>query len=250
MARLHSARAALGVLSGLNLLNYIDRYLASGMLPLIAADLKLTDADSGLLFSVFIATYVVVSPLAGWLGDRRPRFRLAAIGVLVWSAATFGSGLAPSLVVFLVVRAVVGVGEASYTVVTPSLLADFYPPDRRGGVLAIFYAAIPVGTAAGYVLGGQLEAHFGWRSAFYVAGAPGALLALTLFLFRDPPRGAFDRAGGGKPTATLGEAMRVFRERSSFYFNTAAQTIFTFSTGGLAFWMPTYFVRERHIKAV
>src|SRR4029079_18947222 len=110
MARLHSARAALGILTGLNLLNYIDPYLASGMLELIKADLHLTDADSGLLFSVFIATYLTVSPLAGWLGDRYPRFPLAAIGVLVWSAATFGSGLAPTLLVFLVVRAIVGVG--------------------------------------------------------------------------------------------------------------------------------------------
>ncbi|HXU02491.1 MAG TPA: MFS transporter, partial [Polyangia bacterium] len=98
------------------------------------------------------------------------------------------------------------------------------------------------------VLGGQLEAHFGWRSAFYAAGAPGALLALTLLLFRDPERGALDGASPGKATVTLREAMRVFRQRSSFFFNTGAQTIYTFTTGGLAFWMPTYFVRERHIK--
>ena len=96
MARLHSARAALGVLTGLNLLNYIDRYLASGMLPLVAAGLGLSDTSSGLLFTVFIVTYVLVSPLAGWLGDRRARFPLAAIGVLVWSGATFASGLAPT----------------------------------------------------------------------------------------------------------------------------------------------------------
>jgi MFS family permease len=168
--------------------------------------------------------------------------------VLVWSAATFGSGLAIGFWTLVAARTVTGIGEASYTVVTPSLLSDFYRPDRRGRVLAIFYAAIPVGTAAGYVLGGQLEAHFGWRSAFYVAGAPGALLALTLLLFRDPPRGAQDRAGAAKAAVTMREAMRVFRERTSFFFNTGAQTIFTFSTGGLAFWMPTYFVRERHVK--
>jgi MFS family permease len=248
MARLDSARAALGVLSGLNLLNYIDRYLASGMLPLIAADLKLTDADSGLLFSVFIATYVLVSPLAGWLGDRRRRFPLAAIGVLIWSAATFGSGLAPTLAVFLVVRAVVGVGEASYSVVTPSLLSDFYPPERRGRALAVFYAAIPLGSAMGFALGGVLGQHIGWRPAFFFAGGPGAVLALALLFLRDPPRGAFDRpraASQLKPT--IGQTLKELWSRRSFIYNTAAQTIYTFTMGGLAVWMPTYFVRERHL---
>jgi MFS family permease len=248
MARLHSARAALGILSGLNLLNYIDRYLASGMLPLIAADLKLTDADSGLLFSVFIATYVLVSPLAGWLGDRRPRFPLAAIGVLIWSAATFGSGLAPTLAVFLVVRAVVGVGEASYSVVTPSLLSDFYPPDRRGRALAVFYAAIPLGSAMGFALGGVLGQHIGWRPAFFFAGGPGAILALALLFLRDPPRGAFDGPrAASEVKRTIGQTLKQLWSRRSFVYNTAAQTIYTFTMGGLAVWMPTYFVRERHL---
>ena len=248
MARLHSARAALGILSGLNLLNYIDRYLASGMLPLIAADLKLTDADSGLLFSAFIVTYVLVSPLAGWLGDRRARFPLAAIGVLIWSAATFGSGLAPTLAVFLVVRALVGVGEASYSVVTPSLLSDFYPPERRGRVLAFFYAAIPLGSALGFALGGVLGQHVGWRSAFFFAGGPGAILAVALLFLRDPPRGAFD-APRDTPDRklTIAGALKELWSRRSFVYTTVAQTIYTFTMGGLAVWMPTYFVRERHL---
>jgi MFS family permease len=133
-------------------------------------------------------------------------------------------------------------------VVTPSLLSDFFPADRRGRALAIFYAAIPVGTAAGYVLGGQVEAHFGWRSAFYVAGAPGALMAFALILLRDPVRGVLDGPRPNQAAATFRQAVQAFRARPSFFFNTAAQTIYTFTTGGLAFWMPTYFVRVRHIK--
>lgn len=249
MARLHSARAALGILSGLNLLNYIDRYLASGMLPLIARDLKLTDADSGLLFSAFIVTYVLVSPLAGWLGDRRARFPLAAVGVLIWSAATFGSGLAPTLAVFLAVRALVGVGEASYSVVTPSLLSDFYPAERRGRVLAFFYAAIPLGSALGFGLGGVLGQHVGWRTAFFFAGGPGAILAIALLFLRDPPRGAFDGPRGDTPDLklTIPRALKELWSRRSFVYTTVAQTIYTFTMGGLAVWMPTYFVRERHL---
>lgn len=248
MARLRSARAALGVLTGLNLLNYVDRYLASGMLPLIAAELHLKDTDAGLLFTVFIATYVFVSPLAGWLGDRRARFPLAAVGVLIWSAATFASGLAPGLTAFLAARALVGIGEASYSVVTPSLLADFYPSERRGRALAIFYAALPLGSALGFGLGGVLGQHLGWRPAFFIAGGPGAVLAIALLFLRDPERGAFD----GPSTVpnkklSLGQSLKELGSRRSFIYNTAGQTIYTFTMGGLAVWMPTYFVRVRHL---
>jgi MFS family permease len=248
MARLHSARAGLSVLTGLNLLNYIDRYLASGMLPLISAGLGLSDARSGLLFTVFIGTYAVVSPAVGTLGDRRARFPLAAIGVLIWSAATFASGLAPTFLVFLIARSLVGVGEASYSVVTPSLLSDYYPPERRGRALAIFYAAIPLGSALGFGLGGVLGQHLGWRPAFFIAGGPGAILAVALLFLRDPPRGAFDppRATTAEPLS-FRQSVKALISRRSYLYNTAAQTIYTFAIGGLATWMPTYFVRERHL---
>jgi MFS family permease len=248
MARLHSARAALGVLAGLNMLNYIDRYLPSGMLPKIAADLALKDAESGVLFSVFIATYVVVSPLAGWLGDRYARLPLAAVGVLIWSVATFGSGLAPSLTAFLVVRAVVGIGEATYAVITPSLLADFYPPQRRGRAMAFFYAAIPLGSAIGFALGGVLGQHLGWRKAFFLVGGPGVLLAIALLFLRDPQRGAHDPSPAGRDgKPSFRESLKVLWSRPSYIYNNAGQTIYTFTMGGLAVWMPTYFVRERHL---
>src|SRR5262249_52650607 len=144
-----------------------------------------------------------------------------------------------------------GVGEASYTVVTPSLLSDFYPAERRGRVLAIFYAAILVGLAIGYMLGGAIEARFGWRASFFVAGAPGALLAFTLLFLRDPPRGAMDRLSSEDAEARARRAtdapLAALRERPSFIYNVASQTIYTFVTGGLATWMPAYFQSERHL---
>src|SRR5712691_2601467 len=142
-----SPTAALGVLTGLNALNYLDRYVVAATLPLILAGLAISDTAGGLLQSAFIITYSLACPVAGWLGDRQPRMRLAAAGVFVWSLATVASGLAPTYALLLVARAVIGVVEASYAVVTPSLLSDCYPPARRAGVLGIFYAAIPVGTA-------------------------------------------------------------------------------------------------------
>ena len=249
MARVHSARTALAVLTGLNLLNYIDRFIPSAVLPSIIASLHIKDSQAGSLQTLFILTYSVVSPVAGWLGDRHPRFRLAALGVFVWSAATVGSGLAPTFLALVLARSLIGVGEASYSVVTPSLLSDFYPPDRRARVLAVFYAAIPVGSALGYVLGGAIESAWGWRWAFFVAGAPGAVLAAVLLFLQDPPRGRFDPPVKKEhlDKASLGRSLGMLRKRPSYIYNTVAQTIYTFTIGGLAGWMPTYFVRERHL---
>jgi MFS family permease len=212
-------------------------------MPAIITALHLTDSQAGSLSTLFILSYSVVSPGAGWLADRRPRFQLAAIGVLVWSAATFGSGLAPTFLALALARALTGVGEASYVVITPSLVSDYYPPSRRGRALSIFYAAIPVGSALGYVLGGAINARFGWRWAFFLAGAPGAALAIVLFLLRDPPRGAMD----GAPAPASPPSMGALKAIPSFLFNTLGQIIYTFVVGGLATWMPTYFVRVRHL---
>src|SRR5216683_4493213 len=216
----------LAVLTGLNGLNYLDRFVAAATLPLILADLALSDTAGGLLQSAFIITYSLACPVAGWLGDRQPRMRLAAAGVFVWSLATVASGLAPTYALLLVARAVIGVGEASYAVVTPSLLSDCYPADRRARVLGIFYAAIPVGTALGYVLGGLVGEAFGWRAAFFVAGAPGALLAFLLLLLPEPPRGALDPVGPDAATPLgLRASLRALAARRSYVVNTAAQVI-------------------------
>jgi MFS family permease len=247
-----SPRAALSILTGLNFLNYIDRFIPAAILPTILTQLGLSDAKGGSLQTLFIMTFVVVSPLAGWLGDRHPRFRLAAVGVFVWSAATFGSGLATSYFFLVLARTLTGVGEASYTVVTPSLLSDFYPQNRRGSALATFYAAVPMGSALGYVLGSQIAAHYGWRSAFFVAGVPGVAIAFLLLFLRDPPRGSQDVKrkkakddGSVSSVVVIANAVRELLTRRSFVYNTVAQVIYTFSVGGLAVWMPTYFVRER-----
>src|SRR5438876_10029874 len=154
----------LGALTALNGLNYLDRYVAAATLPLILAGLSISDAQGGLLQSLFITVYALVCPVAGWFGDRQPRLKLAAIGVFVWSAATFASGLAPTYAWLLLARAVIGAGEASYAVVTPSLLSDCYPSERRAPPLGGFFAAVPVGGARGCLVGGRVGGSAGWRA--------------------------------------------------------------------------------------
>lgn len=235
----------MGILTGVNLLNYIDRYIPAGALPLILATFGASDAQGGLLQSLFMLPYAIVSPLAGALGDRTRRFGVAGVGVLIWSAATFASGLAPTFTVLMIARVIIGVGEASYSVVTPPLLGDYYPPARRVRVLTFFYAALPVGSAFGFVVGGVGGSHLGWRMAFFLAGIPGLVLGLALLTFRDPPRSAArpEAVDAGTSDAPLG--WRELARYPSYLFNVASQTIYTFALGGLAAWMPTYFFRER-----
>jgi len=246
MAKPPAARTALAVLTGVNLLNYIDRYIPAGALPLILATFSVSDTKGGLLQSLFMFPYAIVSPLAGALGDRRRRFGVAGAGVLIWSVATFASGLAPTFALLMVARVIIGIGEASYSVVTPPLLADYYPPSKRTGVLTIFYAALPMGSALGFVVGGVLGTHLGWRAAFFVAGVPGLLLAVALLAFRDPPRRGATLAPAhgpttGQPQPGWGQLLRF----PSYLSNVTAQTIYTFAIGGMAAWMPTYVCRER-----
>src|SRR3989454_11998895 len=174
----------LGVLTTVNALNYLDRYVTAATLPLILADLAISDAQGGLLQSLFIVAYSLACVPAGWLGDVGSRLRLAAIGVFVWSLGTVASGLAPTYGWLLLARAVIGVGEASYAVVTPSLLSDCYPAERRARLLGVFYAAIPIGAALRYIVSGGIREAHRWRTALLIARAPRALPAV--FLFRLP----------------------------------------------------------------
>jgi MFS family permease len=178
----------LALLTGLNLLNYLDRLVISAVLPKIQEELVLSNFLGGLLATVFLVGYFATSPIFGALGDRVARKWLITLGVLVWSAATVASGLAKTGTGLLLARVVVGIGEASYATLAPTIIDDVTPPERRGRALAIFYAATPIGAALGYLVGGFVEHRWGWRSAFYVAGGPGVLLAFLCLLVAEPTR--------------------------------------------------------------
>ncbi|HLJ77892.1 MAG TPA: MFS transporter, partial [Acidobacteriaceae bacterium] len=187
---LRTAGIALFLLTALNLFNFIDRYVLPGVQPLIQREFHINYAQAGTLTSAFFFTYMLIAPLTGWLGDRLPRKPLIIIGALIWSAATLLTATVHSYTTLLIRHALVGVGEATFSIFAPALLADFYPEEERNRVLSIFYVSIPVGGALGYLIGGYLGERFGWRNPFYVAAVPGVLIALAFWIFvREPQRG-------------------------------------------------------------
>ena len=246
-----SAGFGLAVLSFINLFSYLDRYIVSALIESLKhANLGLTDANLGSLMSAFLVVYTLTAPVFGALGDRRSRPRLIAFGVACWSFATTLSGFAVGYISLLLARASVGIGEAAYVTITPSLLADYFPVRQRGRVMAIFFAAIPVGSALGYVVGGLVDKHYGWRNAFFVAGAPGLLLAGLCLLLRDPPRGAQD-ADDAKPTQqsaprknSLATYLDLLRNKT-YVIMVLGYAAYTFAVGGLAVWMPAFLERAR-----
>jgi MFS family permease len=250
---------ALAILAGINLLNYLDRYVVSALLPdLKRAPMHLSDFELGTLMSGFLVVYMLAAPLFGRLGDRGSRPRPIALGVFLWSLATGLSGLARNYVQLLAARAVVGIGEAAYATIAPSLLADFFGRRTRGRAFAVFNMAIPVGAALGYVVGGVVRQHFGWHAAFYVAGIPGIVLAAWILRLPDPPRGAKEEEGGaadpipgaphGSRAGSWAVYLRLLRQ-APYMVTVLGYAAYTFALGGLAFWMPTFLERVRGIPA-
>ncbi len=240
------SRYALALLLAINMLNYIDRQILYAVFPLIKNDFHLSDTALGFLGSAFMICYMCSAPLLGWLGDRGNRVKIASYGVAVWSLATVISGFAPGYRALLAARTVVGIGEASFGTVSPGLIADFFPKERRGRILSYFYLAIPVGSALGYLLGGMLGQKFGWQAAFLIVGAPGLILALTVRFLREPPRGGVELTAQTIPEPDGKGYASLFRNRS-FVVNTLAMAAMTFAMGGLAQWMPTFLYRMHHL---
>jgi MFS family permease len=240
-----TAGIALFLLTCLNLFNFIDRYVLPGVQPLVQKEFGVNDAQIGLLTTAFFFTYMFAAPLTGWLGDRFPRKPLIVGGALLWSIATLFTAKVHSYETLLIRHAIVGIGEATFSIFAPALLADFYPEADRNRVLSIFYVTIPVGGALGYLTGGVLGQAFGWRMPFFVAALPGMLIALAFYLFvREPERGSADRLA---PTLDRATVSGLFHN-PAFWAATLGLAMWTFAVGGISTFLPTFFVRFGHMS--
>ncbi|HJW33737.1 MAG TPA: MFS transporter [Holophagaceae bacterium] len=232
------------LLTGINLLNYLDRYVVAAVLEPLGRDLHLTDVQLGRLPFVFVVVYMLSAPLFGWLADRYHRPKLVALGVALWSLATVGAAFVHSYPALLFTRSLVGVGEAAYATLGPAILADVVPEDERAAKFTWFYLAIPVGSAFGYGLGGLVAQHWGWRAAFMVAGLPGLIFAVRMMLLPDPVRGGMDQTKDLAADLTFGERLgAIFRNRV-WLACTGSYVAYTFAMGALSHWGPTLLQRK------
>ncbi|MGB7586699.1 MAG: MFS transporter [Terriglobales bacterium] len=232
---------ALGLLTTLNLLNYIDRSVLFAVQPLVQSEFHLSNTQVGYLTSAFLGFYMVAAPFTGPLADRYSRKTIIILGAIFWSALTLLTAVTHTYWELLVRHTLVGVGEATFVTIAPTFVADLFPERLRGRIFGIFYLAIPVGTAAGYLLGGKLGPSMGWRYPFYMAAAPGFLLALALLFVPEPPRGQFDSL---IETPERGTLLGLVHNRA-FWTVTLGMAASTFSLGGIQVWMPTFLSRAR-----
>lgn len=238
-----AARLALLLLTLLNFLNYIDRSILFAVQPQIQAEFHITDSQIGLLTSAFFFCYMCFAPFVGPLADRFPRKYIMALGAIIWSVATLLTAFTHSYTVLLVRHTIVGIGEATFVTITPSFVSDLFEERFRGRIMAIFYVAIPVGTAIGYLVGGALGHAHGWRAPFYVCAAPGVLLGLLLLLVPEPQRGSHDTIQQTyERTSLLG-----LTRNGAFWTCSLGMAMMTFAVGGLQVWMPTFLSRLRGV---
>jgi MFS family permease len=244
---------ALTLLIAINLFNYIDRYVLAAVEPKIQEELfhdaaagVPVKAKMGLLSTAFLVTYMLAAPIFGVLAHRVSRWWLIGLGVILWSLASGASGcewggtLVFQYWALFATRCFVGVGEAAYGPIAPTILADMYPVERRGKIMSYFYLAIPVGSALGYTLGGQVaQSWLKWRWAFYLVVPPGIVLGVLCFLMSRIGRRRAD--GPNVPTPQLRAAdYMTLLHTPSYVFNTLGMAAMTFALGGMAFWMPGY----------
>jgi MFS transporter, Spinster family, sphingosine-1-phosphate transporter len=243
------ARTAVALLLSINIFNYVDRQILAAVEPSIRATFFLPGdknalAISGVLGSAFLVTYMLVAPALGWLADRFSRWVIIGLAVIFWSFATAGSGLAVTFGMLFFTRILVGVGEGGYGPAAPTILADLFPIQARGRIMSLFFAAIPVGSALGYVIGGAVLSHLTfvpeaerWRWALCIVAAPGIALGVWCLFQRDPR--AVHGVRPAKQRARWSDYATIART-PSYLFNCAAQTAMTFAAGGIGWWIAAY----------
>jgi len=241
------------VLFAMNLLDYLDRSVLMSMQPQIKDDFRISNAQWGLLTTVFLISYSVVSPLMGWLGDRYRRNRLLGFGVGVWSLATLASGLASSYGHLIWARSFLGIGEATYGVIAPTILLDLFSRQQRSRLMSAFYLAMPLGTALGMKVGAYIATKHTWHLAFFVVGLPSLIAAAAAFFLPEPVRGASegvaeDRLRAHEQAGATREDYIDLMVNSSYTYSVFGMAMYTFAIGGMLVWVPVYLVNTRQIE--
>jgi len=239
--RLHP-RTTLLLLTALNLLNYADRNVLFAVQPLLQNEFHINKAQIGFLTSAFLICYMIAAPFVGPLADRYSRKVIIVVGAIFWSGLTLLTAVTHTYAELLVRHTLVGIGEATFVTIAPTFVVDLFAERVRARILGIFYLAIPVGSAVGYLMGGYFSHLYGWRFPFYIAAAPGFLLAIAVLFVQEPARGRFDSL---QETPERGTVLGLARN-PAFLTATLGMAAMTFSLGGIQVWMPQFLYSERH----
>ncbi|KAA0705879.1 Protein spinster -like protein 1 [Triplophysa tibetana] len=236
------------VLCFVNLLNYMDRFTVAGVLTDIEHFFNISDGKSGLLQTVFICSYMFLAPLFGYLGDRYNRKVIMCVGIFFWSLVTLASSYVSKeyFWALLLTRGLVGVGEASYSTIAPTIIADLFVKEKRTNMLSIFYFAIPVGSGMGYIVGSKVvTVAKDWHWALRVTPGLGLLaVILLMFVVKEPKRGAIEAHPEHMLHRTSWlEDMKALCRNPSFLLSTFGFTAVAFVTGSLALWAPAFLFR-------
>jgi len=228
------------VLFGINVLNYLDRFVLPAVASQVQTELKLSDTQLGLLGTAFLLVYAIAAVPAGTIADRGRRTRLVGVGGAFWSIATLFTGFTRSFGQLFATRALLGIGEATYFPPSTSLLADSFPMARRARIMSWWGLASPVGIFLGFGLGGIVAASFGWRAAFFLTAGPGLILAFLVWTLREPRRGANEHLTGTEAAEAWHViAGRILRVRT-LLASILSQALAFFGLGGVSYWIPYY----------
>jgi MFS family permease len=257
-------RTTLVLLTALNLLNYADRNVLFAVQPLVQEEFHVNKAQIGLLTSAFLICYMIAAPFVGPLADRYSRKLIIVVGAIFWSGLTLLTAVTHTYTELLIRHTLVGIGEATFVTIAPTFVVDLFSEAVRARILGVFYLAIPVGSAAGYLLGGNLAPLYGWRFPFYIAAAPGFLLALAVLFVKEPERGQFDSIKEDLEQNVIprdiplrkrillaiyfyfGKLYHQLARNPAFVTATLGMAAMTYSLGGLQVWMPQFLYSERH----
>jgi len=234
------------ILVFINLINYMDRFTISAVLPNIQKFYGINDTMSGMLSTSFILSFMFLAPVFGYLGDRYNRLVIMTFGILFWAGTTLAGSFVPSTYfwLFITLRSWVGVGEATYSTIAPTIIADLFTNEWRTAMLTVFYFAIPVGAGMGFIVAGEVEKATGnWQSVMRITPAMGlvSVVLLWLILKHDPPRGEAE----GSTLQNTGWKSDLYHimKNKSFIFSSLGYTCQCFIVGAVSFWVPTYIER-------
>ena len=243
----NAAPWALLLLTAIATVQFFDRALMVVILEPIKREFALSDAQLGLLAGLsYAAAFALAGIPLGWLADRTNRRKLLAALLAAWSGMVALAGSAGSFATLVAARVGIGAMDAGGQPCSVSMIADLYPPQRRATAVAVFYMGVPLGMAGGFLFGALLAGAYGWRTALFVAAAPGLVLAALLLLWlREPRRGGSETAATAAGAAPpLAETLRFMRGQRALVHLMAASVLVTAASSAMMSWIGSLLMRS------